>query len=146
MIIYILSFIYYTIATDVKQFFELLIPNLSLLVENNPSFRNMDLSFEFNEESCKSGDVILITPINLQKFILCPHNFPSSVLTKFPEIASDICYVTETPSHPRMLEDQDASFAKTLSFVLSRSMLAAQHINLKSVLRNYFFLFLMRQI
>jgi len=71
MIIYIVSFIYYIIATDVKQFFELLIPNLSLLVENNPSFRNMDLSFEFNEEICKSGDIILITPINLQKFILC---------------------------------------------------------------------------
>ncbi|MBI4527694.1 MAG: hypothetical protein HY695_28185 [Deltaproteobacteria bacterium] len=58
----------------------------------------------------------------------------SAVLTKYPEIAKDVCYLSESPSYPIMLKEQDAKFTKTLSFVLSRSMLVAQHESLKKSL------------
>lgn len=60
----------------------------------------------------------------------------SAVLTKYPEIANDICYLSELPAYPVMFEDQNAKFAKTLSFVLSRSMLSTQHGNLKKALED----------
>ena len=55
----------------------------------------------------------------------------SGVLTQWPEIAKDVCYLSERVPHPRMLEDQDTEFRKTVSLVLSRSMLESQHKNLK---------------
>lgn len=55
----------------------------------------------------------------------------SAILTRYPEIAKDVCYLSESVSNPRMLKDQDAEFAKILSFVFSRSMLVAQHESLK---------------
>jgi hypothetical protein len=60
----------------------------------------------------------------------------SAVLTKYPEIAKDVCYLSESVSYPRILEDQNAELAKTLSFVLSRSMLVAQHETLKKSLED----------
>ena len=60
----------------------------------------------------------------------------SAVLTRYPEIANDICYLSESRSYPVMLQDQNAKFAKTLSFVLSRSMLSAQHVSLKRCLED----------
>lgn len=58
----------------------------------------------------------------------------SAVLIQQPEIAQDICYLLEHLSYPQMLKDHDAKFRKTLSLVLSRSMLRAQHQNLKKSL------------
>lgn len=59
-----------------------------------------------------------------------------AVLTRYPEIAKDVCYLSESVSYPRMLQDQNAEFAKTLSFVLSRSMLVTQHESLKKSLED----------
>ena len=58
----------------------------------------------------------------------------SGVLTQCPEIAKDVCYLSERITYPKMLEDQDAEFKKTVSLVLSRSMLGSQHKNLKASL------------
>lgn len=55
----------------------------------------------------------------------------SGVLTKWTEIAKDVCYLSERVTYPRMLEDRDAEFGKSVSLVLSRSMLESQHKNLK---------------
>jgi hypothetical protein len=60
----------------------------------------------------------------------------SAILMKYPEIAKDVCYLSESVSYPRMRQDQNAEFAKTLSFVISRSMLVAQHDNLKNSLED----------
>ena len=60
----------------------------------------------------------------------------SAVLTQHSEIAQDICYLSEQPTYPQMLEDNNANFGKTLSLVLSRSMLQSQHENLKKSLEN----------
>jgi len=59
-----------------------------------------------------------------------------AVLTKYPEIGNDICYLSESLSYPVMLQDQNAKFAKILSFVLSRLMLSAQHVTLKKALED----------
>ena len=58
----------------------------------------------------------------------------SAVLKKYPEIARDVCSLSETTDYPRMLENNDARFGKTLSIILSRSMLSSQHVNLKESL------------
>lgn len=58
----------------------------------------------------------------------------SGILTKYPEIANDVCYLTETVAYPRMLEGGDGKFGKSLFFALSRSMLESQHENLKNSL------------
>jgi hypothetical protein len=55
----------------------------------------------------------------------------SAVLTRFQDIAKYVCYLSESLRAPQMLKDHDAQFGKTLSFVLSRSMLETQHVNLK---------------
>jgi hypothetical protein len=60
----------------------------------------------------------------------------SAVLTKYSEIANDICYLSEISPSPQMLDELDAKFNKTLSFVLSRSMLATQHQSLKRALKD----------
>ena len=60
----------------------------------------------------------------------------SAILTKYPEIAKDICYLSELPSHPQMLTDGNAKFGKKLSFVLSRNMLESQHENIKKSLED----------
>jgi len=58
----------------------------------------------------------------------------SAVLKKYPEIAKDVCSLSETTGYPQMLENYDARCSKTLSLVLSRSMLSSQHVNLKKAL------------
>lgn len=58
----------------------------------------------------------------------------SAVLKNYPEIAKDVCYLSETTGYPQMLENDDAQFSKTLSLVLSRSMLSSQHVNIKKAL------------
>ena len=58
----------------------------------------------------------------------------SGVLTKWTEIAKDVCYLSERVTYPKMLEDRDVEFGKSVSLVLSRSMLKSQHKNLKSTL------------
>ncbi len=58
----------------------------------------------------------------------------SAVLKKYPEIAKDVCSLSEATRYPQMLENFDAQCSKTLSFVLSRSMLSSQHANLKKAL------------
>ncbi len=58
----------------------------------------------------------------------------SAVLKKYPEIAKDVCSLSETTGYPQMLENQDARCSKTLSLVLSRSMLSSQYVNLKKAL------------
>ncbi len=58
----------------------------------------------------------------------------SAILKKYPEIAKDVCYLSETTSFPQMLENYDARCSKTLSLVLSRPMLSSQHANLKKAL------------
>ena len=58
----------------------------------------------------------------------------SAVLKKYPEIARDVCSLSETTDYPQMLENYDARFSKMLSIVLSRSMLSSQHVNLKKAL------------
>jgi hypothetical protein len=55
----------------------------------------------------------------------------SAILARYPEIARDICYLSETVRSPSMQEDGDAEFGKGISFVLSRSMLESQHEELK---------------
>ncbi len=55
----------------------------------------------------------------------------SAVLIQYPEIAKDVCYLSENIAYPRMLDNQMAEFGKTISFVLSRSMLESQHEVLK---------------
>jgi len=58
----------------------------------------------------------------------------SAVLKNYPEIAKDVCSLSETTGYPQMLENYDAQCSKTLSLVLSRSMLSSQHVNLKKAL------------
>jgi hypothetical protein len=58
----------------------------------------------------------------------------SGVLRQWPEVAKDVCYLSESVNYPKMLEGYDAEFGKTVSFVLSRSMLESQHKNLKASL------------
>ena len=58
----------------------------------------------------------------------------SAVLKNYPEIAKDVCSLSETTDYPKMLENYDARCSKTLSLVLSRSMLSSQHITLKKAL------------
>jgi hypothetical protein len=60
----------------------------------------------------------------------------SAVLKRYPEIAKDICYLSQFPSYPQMLKDQDAEFGKALSFILSRSILAAHHESFKKSLED----------
>ena len=55
----------------------------------------------------------------------------SAILTKYTEIARDVCFLTESVYYPQMKEDYDALFVKILSFVISRPMLETQHKNLK---------------
>jgi len=58
----------------------------------------------------------------------------SAVLKKYPEIAKDVCWLSETTGYPQMLENDGVQFSKTLSLVLSRSMLSTHHVNLKESL------------
>jgi hypothetical protein len=60
----------------------------------------------------------------------------SAILKKYPEIAKDVCSLSETIGYPKILENHDAQCSKTLSLVLSRSMLSSQHVNLKKALEN----------
>jgi len=60
----------------------------------------------------------------------------SAVLRKYPEIAKDVCSLSETTGYPQMLENYDARCSKTLSLVLSRSMLSSQHVDLKKALES----------
>jgi len=55
----------------------------------------------------------------------------SALLTECKEIANDISYLSEAVASPRMPENHQAEFAKVLSIVLSRPMLASQHETLK---------------
>lgn len=58
----------------------------------------------------------------------------SAVLKNYPEIAKDVCSLSEATGYPQMLENYDARCSKTLSLVLSRSMLSSQHVILKKAL------------
>jgi hypothetical protein len=60
----------------------------------------------------------------------------SAILKKYPEIAKDICSLSESIGYPRMLENNDVQFDKVVSLVLSRSMLKSQHKELKKALEN----------
>lgn len=55
----------------------------------------------------------------------------SSILSTFPEIANDVCYLTENVSYPHMQKENDVEIIKSVFFVLSRSMLEAHHEKLK---------------
>jgi hypothetical protein len=52
------------------------------------------------------------------------------------DFAKDVCYLSEMVTYPIMLEDSNAEFGKTVSLVLSRSMLESQHENLKKSLED----------
>jgi hypothetical protein len=55
----------------------------------------------------------------------------SAMLTKYPAIRRHVTYLTERVAYPRMLEDFNADFGKSVSFVLARKMAADQHEELK---------------
>ena len=57
----------------------------------------------------------------------------SAILTKYPEIANDVCYLSERVAS-KMRKDGNAEFSKVLSFVLSRSMLKSYDQGLKPAL------------
>ena len=60
----------------------------------------------------------------------------SAVLSEYPEIAKDVCSLSESCAYPQMPEDGEARFSKTVSLVLSKPMLAAQHAGLKKALES----------
>ena len=60
----------------------------------------------------------------------------SAILTQYPEITNDVCYLSEIVSNPVMQENYQATFHKTISLVLSCNMLKTQHANLKPALED----------
>lgn len=56
----------------------------------------------------------------------------SAVLEEQPEIARDICYLSEHVGYPQMDDGYVGRFSKTLSFVLNRAVLQARHAELKA--------------
>jgi hypothetical protein len=56
----------------------------------------------------------------------------SAVLTKYDAVRRDITYLREFVHFPRMLEDYNAQFQKSLSFVLARKVVAEHHEELKT--------------
>ena len=60
----------------------------------------------------------------------------SAILAEYPEIARDVCSLSESTAYPQMLQDGYAKLNKTISFVLSRPMLVSQHANLKKALES----------
>ena len=60
----------------------------------------------------------------------------SAILSEYTDIANDVCSLSEEIRSPRMLENNDARFNKTVSLVLSRTMLTAQHKSLKKTLES----------
>ena len=58
----------------------------------------------------------------------------SAILTTYDEIAKDICYLSENVSYPQTLKDGGSLFGKTLTFVISRTMLESHHADIKTAI------------
>jgi hypothetical protein len=61
----------------------------------------------------------------------------SALLTKYPIIARNICYLAEALKYPRILKDNNVECKKNLSLVISKSMLSTHHEEFKKSLEDF---------